>query len=198
MVVYQAVPAPVDPPGAAVQIVLVIDVPIGLEAAAGEAMRLADDFGMTISHWLPGVRAQKAVMSARTEPPHRDSADPQTQTQPQPQPQTGLMIDLANRRVTVDGQPLRLAYREFALFAYLAAKPHRTLSRTTLLYSVWSDRRAAGEPISERTVDTHIRRLRAKLGAHARVLTTVRGHGYRFDPGADVRFRTGVLRRLAN
>jgi hypothetical protein len=46
--------------------------------------------------------------------------------------------------------------------------------------------------------DTHIRRLRAKLGAHAHVLTTVRGHGYRFDPGADVRFRTGVLRRLAN
>jgi hypothetical protein len=106
VVVYQAVPAPVDPPGAAAQIVLVIDVPIGLEAAAGEAIRLADDFGMTISHWLPGVRAQKAVMSARTEPPHRDSADPQTQ----PQPQTGLMIDLANRRVTVDGQqwlPLR-------------------------------------------------------------------------------------------
>jgi DNA-binding response OmpR family regulator len=167
-------------------------VPIGLEAAAGEAMRLADDFGMTISHWLPGVHAQNAVMSARTEPPHRDSADPQTQ------PQTGLMIDLANRRVTVDGQPLQLAYREFALFAYLAAKPRRTLSRTTLLQSVWSDRRAAGEPISDRTVDTHIRRLRAKLGAHARVLTTVRGHGYRFDPGADVRFRTGVLRRLAN
>jgi hypothetical protein len=190
LVVYQAVPTPVDPPDAAAQIILVIDVPVGQQAAAGEAMRLADEFGTTISHWLPGVRARKAVMSARTDSAHRYSADPQ--------PQTGLMIDLANRRVSVDGQPLRLAYREFALFAHLAAQPRRTLSRTTLLHSVWSDGRAACEPISERTVDTHIRRLRAKLGAHAGVLTTVRGHGYRFDPGADVRFRTGVLRRLAN
>jgi hypothetical protein len=76
MLVYQAVPTPVGPPGAAVQIVLVIDVPVGLEAAAGEATRLADDFGTTISHWLPGVRAQKAVMSARTESAHRDAAAP--------------------------------------------------------------------------------------------------------------------------
>jgi two-component system, OmpR family, response regulator len=190
MLVYQAVPAPVDPPGAAVQIVLVIDVPGGLAASAGEAVRLADEFGATISHWLPGVHAQKAVLSARAEHPERDPADPQ--------PQTGLTIDLANRRVSVDGEPLRLAYREFALLAYLAATPQRTVSRTTLLHSVWSDRRAVGGPISERTVDTHIRRLRAKLGAHADVLTTVRGHGYRFDPGADVQVRTGVLRRLAN
>jgi DNA-binding response OmpR family regulator len=37
-------------------------------------------------------------------------------------------------------------------------------------------------------VDTHVRRLRVKLGPHARVLTTIRGRGYRFDPGADVKF----------
>jgi DNA-binding winged helix-turn-helix (wHTH) protein len=191
MLVYQAVPAPVDPPGVAVQIVLVIDVPGGLAAATGEAVRLTDEFGTTLSHWLPGIVAHKAVLSAPADAPDRfPAADPHLQT--------GLTIDLANRRVSVDGLPLRLAYREFALFAYLAAAPRRTVSRTTLLHSVWSDRHAAEEPISERTVDTHIRRLRAKLGAHAHVLTTVRGHGYRFDPGADVRFRTGVLRRLAN
>jgi DNA-binding response OmpR family regulator len=42
--------------------------------------------------------------------------------------------------------------------------------------------------VSLRTVDTHVRRLRAKLGPHARVLTTIRGRGYRFDPGPDVRY----------
>lgn len=186
---YQAVPKPVDPPRSAVQVVLVIDVPSGMEDSAADALRLADDFGTTISHWLPGVRAKKAVLSVPAQAGGRWAAGPP--------PQTGLTIDLANRRVSVDGQPLRLAYREFALFAYLAAMPHRTVSRTTLLGTVWSDHQPGQEPVSHRTVDTHIRRLRAKLGDHAHVLTTVRGHGYRFDPGPDVRFHGGVLRRVA-
>ncbi|WP_264069576.1 winged helix-turn-helix domain-containing protein [Mycolicibacterium komossense] len=171
---YQAVPEPGDAPGTAVQIVLVIEVPPGLSDSAPEAMRLADEFGTLISQWLPGVRAQKAVTSAlgaqRQEPLVADRP-------------TGLVIDLANRRVSIDGYPLRLAYREFALLAYLARIPHRTVSRETLLAHVWRDRHAGHADISDRTVDTHIRRLRAKLGEHAHVLTTVRGHGYRFDPG---------------
>ncbi len=189
MVVYQAVPTPADPPSIGMQIVLVIDVPHGLEASAAEARRLADEFGTTISHWLPGVRAKKAVTSVLANA-HSSTTERA--------PQTGLVIDLADRQVSIDGQPLRLAYREFALFAYLAGLPHRTISRATLLDNVWSDRNAGHEPISDRTVDTHIRRLRAKLGEHAHVLTTVRGLGYRFDPGAEVRFRAGVVRPLAN
>lgn len=187
---YQAVPQRVEASGAAAQVVLVIDVPRGLEASAADALRLADEFGTTISQWLPGVQAQKAVLSVR--------ADGTGQAPAGPPPQAGLMIDLANRRVSIDGQRLRLAYREFALFAYLAAMPHRTVSRTTLLHHVWSDHHPGRGPLSDRTVDTHIRRLRAKLGEQAHVLTTVRGLGYRFDPGADVRFRGGVLRRVAN
>jgi DNA-binding response OmpR family regulator len=61
---------------------------------------------------------------------------------------------------------------------------------------VWSER-PGHEDISERTVDSHVRRLRAKLGRHAHVITTVRGHGYRFDPGSDVRLRAGTVRRFA-
>jgi DNA-binding winged helix-turn-helix (wHTH) protein len=165
-----------------VRVVLVIDVPRGLEGSAADAARLADEFGRTLPHFIPGVRARKAVVSTTVEPPAR----------------TGLTVDLASRRVDVDGRPIRLAYREFQLLAYLAAKPHHTVSRTTLLRNVWSDRRPGAEAISDRTVDSHIRRLRAKLGAHAHVLVTVRGHGYRFDPSADVLIGAEGLRRPAN
>ena len=104
-------------------------------------------------------------------------------------PAQGLVIDSANRHVSIDGRPLRLAYREFALLAFLAQHPHRTVSRETLLAQVWRDRHASHTAISDRTVDTHIRRLRAKLGEHAHVLTTIRGHGYRFDPGTPGKVR---------
>jgi two-component system OmpR family response regulator len=179
MVVYQAVPEPAEAPAAGMQIVLVIEVPPELAASTREAVRLADEFGTMISHWLPGVHAQKAVVTAVGGP--RDLFAQR--------PQTGLVIDVANRRVSVDGRALRLAYREFALLAYLARLPHQTVSRETLLAHVWRDRHAGNAAISDRTVDTHIRRLRAKLGEHAHVLTTVRGHGYRFDPGAPGKVR---------
>ena len=174
---YQAV-SPQAPE--AIRVVLVIDV--HREGSAAEAARLADEFGTTLSHLIPGVHARAAVVSTLPAP----AAEP---------PLTGLEIDVANRRVSIDGRPIRLAYREFQLLAYLAATPRRTVSRTTLLQHVWSDRHPERGDVSDRTVDTHIRRLRAKLGGHAHVLTTVRGHGYRLDPGPDMRFRAGALRR---
>jgi Transcriptional regulatory protein, C terminal len=184
MLVYQAVPEQADARTTGVQVVLVIEVPAGLAGSASEAVRLADEFGTMISQWLPGVYAKKAVTSAVDGDPRHSSA---------PGPARGLVVDLANRRVSIDGRPLRLAYREFALLAYLAQHPHHTVSRDTLLAHVWRDRHAGHAAISDRTVDTHIRRLRAKLGEHAHVLTTVRGHGYRFDPGApgNVRWNEG-------
>jgi DNA-binding response OmpR family regulator len=166
--VYQAVPQRVDDRSdAATRVVLVLEVPGG-HAAAAHAIRLANEFGSTIAQVIPGLRAHEAVVATPAE-------------------ERGLTIDLADRRVSVDGRPLRLAYREFALFAHLAERPRQTVSRHALLQTVWGDR--PGQDISSRVVDTHIRRLRGKLGEHAHVLTTVRGRGYRFDPGAHVRFR---------
>jgi DNA-binding response OmpR family regulator len=175
--VYQAVPEPADDATRpAVRVMLVIEVPGGA-AVTEHVAALADDFATKVSRLVPGVRVRRQVTSSRIEA-------------------NGLTINLADRRVSVDGRSLRLAYQEFALLAYLAASPHQTVSRTTLLQSVWSER-PGRETISERTVDTHVRRLRAKLGRHAHVITTVRGHGYRFDPSSEVRVRAGTVRRLA-
>jgi hypothetical protein len=91
----------------------------------------------------------------------------------------GLWIDCGGRRVTIAGREIPLTRREFDLLAFLARHPRRVFSRPELLRHVWHD----GNNPSSRTVDVHIRRLRAKLGREEHRLTTVRGVGYRYETG---------------
>jgi len=166
-------------------VVLVLDVPAGSAELASRTTQLADEFGRLIAHSVPGVRARKAVVSAT---PSRMATAVRS---------AGLTIDRFNREVRINGERVRFTYREFELLCYLAALPGRSVSRAELMREVWHDR-APGGDVSFRTVDTHVRRLRAKLGPHARVLTTIRGRGYRFDPGADVQYlASGVGARRA-
>jgi DNA-binding response OmpR family regulator len=91
-------------------------------------------------------------------------------------------IDLAARQVTVDGVPIDLTVKEFDLLAFFAAQPRRAFSRDELLRSVWQ---SAAQWQRASTVTEHIRRLRSKLEPNSpqpRLLRTVRGFGYRFDP----------------
>jgi hypothetical protein len=96
---------------------------------------------------------------------------------------TSLVIDLFGRRVRIDGEDVELTYKEFELLAHLAHNARRIVSRDELMESVWAD---AGEETGERTVDVHVRRVRAKLGRFRRLISTVRGSGYRLDTGSDV------------
>jgi DNA-binding response OmpR family regulator len=91
-----------------------------------------------------------------------------------------LALDVDTYRVTVDGRPLDLTFKEFELLRYLAARPGRVFTRTTLLREVWGYDFYGGT----RTVDVHVRRLRAKLGpSHEHLVETVRGVGYRAAGG---------------
>ena len=83
--------------------------------------------------------------------------------------------------IRLEGQRLDLTGTEFKLLAVLIERRGRTQSRETLLYDVWGYQ----NPIDTRTVDTHIRRLREKLGKHSAKLETVRGEGYRFNAVID-------------
>ncbi len=86
-----------------------------------------------------------------------------------------MAINLATYQVTVNGEPLDLTYLEYALLAFLATHPGRTYSRDALLRRVWGFDYYGGS----RTVDVHVRRVRAKLGPDlAHHLETVRGVGY--------------------
>ena len=92
-----------------------------------------------------------------------------------------LHVDEARHAVTVGGRPVELTAKEFGLLAALMRADGRVLSREQLLEAVWGYANAA--EIESRTVDVHVRRLRAKLGAEARRIVTVKAVGYRFDGG---------------
>ncbi len=86
-----------------------------------------------------------------------------------------MTINLATYQVKVNGEPLDFTYLEYALLAFLVTHPGRTYSRDALLRRVWGFDYYGGS----RTVDVHVRRVRAKLGPElAQRLETVRGVGY--------------------
>jgi len=87
-----------------------------------------------------------------------------------------LALDTETYRVTASGRPLDLTYKEFELVRFLASNPGRVYTRPALLREVWGYDFYGGT----RTVDVHVRRLRAKLGPeHEHLIETVRGVGYR-------------------
>lgn len=86
----------------------------------------------------------------------------------------GIVLDHNNRTASVDGQVVKLTAREFALFSHFCQWRGEILSREHLLSRVWGGDYSGGR----RTVDIHVRRLRAKLG-EALPLETLRGRGYR-------------------
>lgn len=87
-----------------------------------------------------------------------------------------LSINADTYQVRVAGRVLDLTFKEFELLKFLVQRPGRVLTRGTLLQEVWGYNFYGGS----RTVDVHVRRLRAKLGAeHESLIQTVRGVGYR-------------------
>jgi DNA-binding response OmpR family regulator len=178
--VYQAVGPSARTSGETVRVVLVLDMPTDAAELPTRAVELADEFGTMVSHLMPGVTAHKAELRPATpDAAEHDVAEARP---------GGLIVDVSHRLVTIDGAPVRLTYREFELLRYVNAYAERTISRAELMREVWRDvAPRMAETISERTVDTHVQRLRAKLGDHGRLLVTVRGRGYRFAPAREVR-----------
>jgi DNA-binding response OmpR family regulator len=94
---------------------------------------------------------------------------------------SGVVIDEASYSAKVNGHPLDLTYKEFEFLRFLAQHPGRVFTRDQLLSEVWGYDYFGGT----RTVDVHIRRLRAKLGDLESLIGTVRNVGYRFSPSED-------------
>jgi two-component system phosphate regulon response regulator PhoB len=92
-----------------------------------------------------------------------------------------VVLDPGRHQVTVGGQPVALTPKEFDLLQALLESAGRVLSREHLLNRVWGYARA--DEIVSRTVDVHVRRLRAKLGDEGRRIATVKSVGYRLETG---------------
>jgi DNA-binding response OmpR family regulator len=100
-----------------------------------------------------------------------------------------LMLNLETYQAAVAGRVLDLTYMEYELLRFLAGHPAKVFTRETLLSRVWGYEYYGGA----RTVDVHIRRLRAKLGEeHAHLIQTVRSVGYRFG---QVAWHPGLTQR---
>ena len=89
----------------------------------------------------------------------------------------GIVLDKAAHMVTVDGERIDLSYKEFELLAYFMENAGIALSREKILNSVWNYDYFG----DARTIDTHVKKLRAKMGDKGRYITTVWGMGYKFE-----------------
>ncbi len=127
---------------------------------------LFDDFCLTPFHPME-VQARLRHLF------HRGGAAPN----PELVEHSGLALNLETYQASIEGRPLDLTYMEYELLKFLAQNPGKVFTREMLLSRVWGYEYYGGA----RTVDVHIRRLRAKLGEeHANLIQTVRSVGYRF------------------
>jgi len=89
----------------------------------------------------------------------------------------GIRIDKAAHQVTIDGKPIELSYKEFELLNYFVENQGIALSREKILNNVWNYDYFG----DARTIDTHVKKLRSKMGAKGDYIKTIWGMGYKFE-----------------
>ncbi len=89
----------------------------------------------------------------------------------------GICIDKAAHQVFIDGKPIELSYKEFELLTYFAENQGIALSRENILNHVWNYDYFG----DARTIDTHVKKLRSKLGDKGNYIKTIWGMGYKFE-----------------
>ena len=89
----------------------------------------------------------------------------------------GIVIDSDGRTVTVDGKQIEMSLREYELLKYLVDNANIALSRDKILNNVWNYDYYG----DSRTIDSHIKKIRHKLGKKGRYIQTIRGIGYKFE-----------------
>ena len=153
-----------------------LDVPLVLVLTEGGLTVVKADWGVDD---LLLETASPAEVEARFRLAIERSASAGRESGPQEISAGELTIDAGGYTTRLRGRPLDLTYKEFELIKYLVQHPGRVFTRAQLLQEVWGYDYYGGT----RTVDVHVRRLRAKLGSeHEQLIGTVRNVGYRFDP----------------
>ena len=89
----------------------------------------------------------------------------------------GIVIDKTAHRVTIDGKEVELSFKEFELLSYFLENEGIALSREKILNAVWNYDYFG----DARTIDTHVKKLRSKMGSKGELIRTVWGLGYKFE-----------------
>lgn len=153
------------------------NVPIIMLTARGEEEDELQGFSLGADEYITKPFSLKILLARieavlrRTNGGAAETATPSGEAAP------GLSVDREGREVRVDGAPVELTYTEFELLAYLLDNPGIALSRDKILDAVWRYDYYG----DARTVDTHIKKLRSKLGPRGEYIRTIRGVGYKFE-----------------
>ncbi|MDO4283834.1 MAG: response regulator transcription factor [Eubacteriales bacterium] len=90
---------------------------------------------------------------------------------------SGIVVDQTAHSVTIDGRPVELSYKEFELLTYFMQNKGIALSREKILNNVWNYDYFG----DARTIDTHVKKLRSKMGERGECIKTIWGMGYKFE-----------------
>ena len=147
-------------------------VPIIMLTARGEERDELQGFNLGVDEYISKPFSPK-ILVARVEAILRRS----NVMGPESTEVGGIRIDKAARQVTVDGNPVDLSYKEFELLNYFIENQGLALSREKILNNVWNYDYFG----DARTIDTHVKKLRSKLGPKGEYIKTIWGMGYKFE-----------------
>ena len=152
------------------------DVPIIMLSARGEEYDKLFGFELGIDDYVVKPFSPKELMARVAAVLARRSrgAEPVKQTVLK---SGGLEVNMDSRTVTVDGEKVDCTLKEYEILAYLMQNRNIALSRDRMLQDIWGYDFFG----DDRTIDTHIKNLRSRLGAYRDKITTVRGIGYKFE-----------------
>ena len=147
-------------------------VPIIMLTARGEEQDELFGFELGVDEYIAKPFSPK-ILVARVEAILKRTAPIEKQTKDY----GGIEIDKEGRTVKVDGKPIELSLREYELLTYLVENENIALSRDKILNNVWNYDYYG----DSRTIDSHIKKIRHKLGKKGKYIKTMRGVGYKFE-----------------
>ena len=149
------------------------DVPIIMLTAKGDESDELMGFDIGADEYISKPFSPK-ILVARVEAILRRTTD---QSDDKILDKGGISVDQTAHAVTIDGEPVELSYKEFELLTYFMENAGIALSREKILNQVW-DYDYYGDA---RTIDTHVKKLRSKLGEKGAYIKTIWGMGYKFE-----------------
>ncbi len=148
------------------------NVPIIMLTARGEEQDELFGFELGVDEYIPKPFSPK-ILVARVEAILKRASKDEKEIKNY----GGIEIDKDGRTVSVDGKPIDLSLREYELLVYLVDNQSIALSRDKILNNVWNYDYYG----DSRTIDSHIKKIRHKLGKKGKYIETIRGIGYKFE-----------------